>query len=852
MITGLLPFVARPSRYLGNEVNAYHKDTNKVGLKFALAFPDAYEVGMSHIGLQILYSILNSRDDIACERVFAPWIDMEAILRNKGMPLVSLESGLPLRNFDVIGFSLQYELSFTNVLNMLELSSIPLLADEREENDPIILAGGPCTFNPEPMAEFFDAVSIGDGEEAILEIADTILQWKEAGGDKGTLLKELSKIPGVYIPSLFKVRYNPDNTIGEIKTLAKEVARVKKSAVRDLDTIVHPTRPILPFMKVIHDRLTVEIARGCKRGCRFCQAGFIYRPYRERSLDQVEEIVHKGLTATGYEEISLLSLSAGDYSSIQELLADVMSRYAAEKVAISLPSMRIETLNQHMMDQILRVRKTGFTLAPEAGTQRLRDVINKGSKEDGLFEATWHLSQRGWQSVKLYFMIGLPTEREEDLRAIAELSGRLRFLRGRGRGSIHVNTSVSTFIPKAHTPFQWEPQIPLADIREGHTYLRSKLREQGVRLKWQDPHMSLMEGVFARGDRRLSRVLVEAHRLGCRFDGWGEHFQFDLWERAFDSCGLSMESYANRRRAFSEVLPWEHIDSGVEKDFLLRERERSMRGETSSQCSGDSCEGCGVCSHNGVKLRLKSEVSSRADIRERRPVEAPMRIWARVFKLGEARFLSHLEMVTAFHRAMKRAHLPLSYSRGFHPLPKIRFEEALPLGVESLGELAEFELLEPIRTETFMEKLNRELPEGLGVSSLEIISLSRRMGCTKEVHWCVLGFSHLKGFQKKIDAFQGRKHLIHTQRRKSGIGEIDLRSMVEEVRIQDTIPLPEMDTNLLPHAFWELFNWKGGVIEFIVRGKNGRGPRAREVIRWVFDLTEEEVKGLRFIKLAET
>jgi radical SAM family uncharacterized protein/radical SAM-linked protein len=849
MIMGLLPFVSRPSRYLGNEVNSLHKDSKKVRLTFALAFPDAYEVGMSHIGLQILYSILNSRDDIACERVFLPWVDMEAILRNRGMPLVSLESGLPLRNFDVIGFSLQYELSFSNVLNMLDLSSIPLLADERNEHHPIILAGGPCVFNPEPMAEFFDAILIGEGEEAILEIADTIFRWKDARGDKGSLLRELSKVPGVYVPSFFKVRYNPNDTITEIRPLTREVGRVEKRVIRDLDTIAHPTCPALPFMKVIHDRLTVEVARGCKRGCRFCQAGFIYRPYRERSLDHVEGIIHKGLAATGYEEISLLSLSAGDYSSIRQLLSDVMGRYAGERVAISLPSMRIETLNQQMMDQILRVRKTGFTLAPEAGTPRLRNVINKGIEEDGLFEATRHLSQRGWKSVKLYFMVGLPTEREEDLRAVVDLSGRIRFMRG--RASIHVNTSVSTFIPKAHTPFQWEPQIPLADMLDGHTYLRSKLREQGVRLKWQDPRMSLLEGVFARGDRRLSRVLIEAHRLGCRFDGWGEHFRFDLWKKAFDSCGMSMEFYANRRRAFSEVLPWDHIDSGIAKEFLLREWEKSMRGETSSQCA-DSCQGCGVCDREGVRLQLKREVSSRPSICQGRRVISPVRIQARVFKLGEARFLSHLEMVTAFHRAARRAHLPLAYSRGFHPLPKIRFEGALPLGVESLAELAEFELLEPIKGEIFMEKLNGELPEGLEVSSLENISPSRRMGYTKEAHWCVLGFSHLRGFQEKIDAFLGRDHLVHAQRRKGGIGEIDLRSMVDNVKIRDTIPLPEMDTSLLPPSFRELLNWRGGVIEFTLRGKDGRRPRAREVVSRVLGLTEEEVKGLRFIKLAET
>ncbi|UCD70846.1 MAG: TIGR03960 family B12-binding radical SAM protein [Syntrophobacterales bacterium] len=848
----LLAFVSRPSRYLGNEVNSFHKDIDKVRLKFALAFPDAYEVGMSHIGLQILYSILNSRDDIVCERVFAPWIDMEAILRSKGMPLVSLESGFPLRNFDVIGFSLQYELSFSNVLNMLELSSIPLLADERDENYPIILAGGPCAFNPEPTAEFFDAILIGEGEEAILEIAEVFLRWKEARGDKGALLKELSRVPGVYIPSFFKVRYNRDNTIAEMRPLSKGVGRVKKRLIHDLDTIPYPTRPILPFMKIIHDRLTAEIARGCKRGCRFCQAGFIYRPYRERSIDQVEGIIHNGLATTGYEEISLLSLSAGDYSCIRELMAIVMGQYAGEKVAISLPSMRIETLTQEMMDQILRVRKTGFTMAPEAGTPRLREVINKGIEEDGLFEATRHLSQRGWRSVKLYFMIGLPTEREEDLRAVVDLSGRLRFMGGRSRASIHVNTSISTFVPKAHTPFQWEPQVPLGDILNRHTYLRSKLQGQGVRLKWQDPRMSLLEGVFARGDRRLSRVLMEAHSLGCRFDGWGEHFRFDLWKRAFDSCGLSMEFYANRRRAFSEVLPWDHIDSGIEKEFLLRDCEKSMRGETSPQCSGDSCEACGVCDRNETRLQIKRGISSRPTTRQGRRVISQMRIRARVFKLGEARFLSHLEMVTAFHRAVKRAHLPLSYSRGFHPLPKIRFEGALPLGVESLAELADFELFKPIRTETFMEKLNRELPEGLGVSSLEIIFPSRRRGSTKEAHWCVVGFSHLKGFQEKIDAFVRRDRLVHAQRRKRGIGEIDLRSMVQEVRIRDTIPLPEMDTNLLPPSFRELLNWKGGVIEFIVKGKDGQRPRAREVVSRVFGLTGEQIKGLQFIKLAET
>jgi len=596
----ILPLIRQPSHYLGNEINTIRKEPHNVRLRFALAFPDLYQVGMSYMGIQILYNILNAREEIAAERVFAPGVDLEERLREDRVPLSSLESGTPISNFDIIGFSLLYELNFTNILTILDLSGIPFYAGDRNPSHPFVVAGGPCTFNPEPLADFFDAMVVGDGEEVVLELTEAWLEWKDAGGDREALLKKWSRIKGVYVPSFFEADVDPKG-FQVVTARFPDYEVVRKALVPDLDRAPYPDCPVVPFGNPVHDRLSLEIFRGCTRGCRFCQAGIIYRPVRERSPDVVLSLAERALKNTGYEDLSLLSLSTGDYSAIQVLMERLMNRCAPKKIAVSLPSLRVGSLTESLMAQIKRVRKTGFTIAPEAGSQRLREVINKNITEEDLEETVQNAFGLGWQLIKLYFMIGLPTETEADLEGIVSLVRRLQRIRSPGKRGGNITVSVSTFIPKAHTPFQWCAQMSVDESRRKIHMLRSKLKGRGLRFKWQTPEMSLLEGLWARGDRRLSRLLVKAYELGCRFDGWSEHFQFKRWQEAIKACGVDVDFFTSRARDLSEPLPWDHIDTGVSKEFLKLEWEKALEGSETPDCRDGECHLCGVCDFETIK-----------------------------------------------------------------------------------------------------------------------------------------------------------------------------------------------------------------------------------------------------------
>ncbi|KAF0216174.1 MAG: radical SAM domain-containing [Geobacteraceae bacterium] len=709
-----LLLVEKPARYMGGEMGA----VKKIGaeLRFVLAFPDVYEVGMSHLGLQILYGILNGVDWIAAERLYAPWPDMEELLRRGRKTLTSLESDAPVGEADILGFTLQYELSYTNILNMLELAGIPLLASERGEEYPLILGGGPCAYNPEPLAVFFDAFLLGDGEEAVLEIAEACRQWKRDGGTKGELLAGLAGIPGVYIPSFFDVRYDERGRVAAIIPLKKGYEKVRRCFVPDLNAAAYPTAPVVPFLKTVHDRVSMEIARGCTRGCRFCQAGYVYRPVRERTPQQILETVDRTLRNTGYDEISLLSLSTGDYGCIAPLLKALMDRYTEERIAVSFPSLRVGSLTRELVEEVRKVRKTGFTLAPEAGSERLRRVINKGITEEDLLQNAFEVYSAGWRLIKLYFMIGLPTETMEDVLGIAELARQVKYQGKRtGRGG-EVNVSVSSFVPKPHTPFQWEPQISYEEILAKQQFLRQELKRRKLNFKWQDAPLSVMEGVFARGDRRLGRVLIEARRLGCRFDGWGEHFNFGAWQQAFAETGIDPRFY-HRRREPDELLPWDHLDCGVSKGFLRSELEKSVAGAYTEDCRGGDCTGCGVCDFDRVKMRFNApgEADCTMPPACARKEADTERIRLRFRKTGAMRYLSHLEMLNLFTRGVGRAQIPIRFSQGFHPHPKFSFATALSVGVESWAEYLDMEIAAGFGADKVKERLNAVLPDGVRI-----------------------------------------------------------------------------------------------------------------------------------------
>ena len=824
----ILDQVTTPGRYRALELNAARQDLASVRLKAALVFPDTYEVGMSHLGVRILYHLLNDRDGIACERAYAPWADMEAILRRERIPLASLESALPLGQFDLLGFSLTYELCYTNVLNVLDLAGIPLLAAEREQGPwPVVIGGGPCASNPEPMADFFDAFLFGDGEEAVLEIAQAVTEWKEAREPKSRLRERLAAIAGVYVPAFFSPEYLPDGRLKEMRALRPGYERVTRRIVADLDSAYFPERPLAPVLEPVHDRVMVEIARGCGRGCRFCHAGVIYRPVRERSVDKVLALARLGLSATGYEECSLLALSAGDYAGLGELLGALIREHYGSRVSVSLPSLRVQGLDDAMLRAIETVRKTGFTLAPEAGTDRLRRVINKDYTEAELMDTARRVFNHGWRNLKLYFMVGLPTETDLDLAGIVRMVDEISRMKG-AQGRPQLSVSLSGFVPKPHTPFQWEAQASVERLERVHDFFRREFAGRGKRVKWQNPRQSRLEGIMSRGDRRLGAAILEAFRRGQRFDGWSEHFRAEVWEEAFAAAGIDPEIYLLARGP-DEVLPWDRLDPRVSRAWLREERERALREEMSPDCRRE-CTECGVCAGE-VKPRLGEARPGVAvtPLPERKAEpEAFFLYRVRYARREEMRLLGQLDVTRLFTRAVRRARLPIRYSQGYHPLPRIKFGPSPPLGVASEAEFLDLELVRRLPAEEIGRRLQEACPPGIAIREAHELPPK-----SAPISAIITGFDYAVGAPEGVGfdpdlvaSFLALDRLVVKQQREKGEREVDLRSRVKSLAVGED-----------------------GGLTMSLRVTDGPGVKPQEVVRQVFGFSDEQTRALEFVRL---
>lgn len=837
----ILSLVQKPSRYLGNEVNAVHKAADTVDVRFALVFPDLYDLGLGNLGIHILYACINKLSWASCERGYAPDIDMEMELRKRNLPLFALESKDSLAEFDGIGFTLQSELTYTNILNIIDLSGIPLRSNERDDSHPLLFAGGPAVFNPEPIAPFMDFFVIGDGEDAVLEIAETMRKLK--GKPRKAKLLALSALEGVYVPSLYPFETLPNGSV--VPSL--EAPKIRKRITRDLNGATFPTDYILPYTQQVHDRISLEVLRGCTQGCRFCQAGMTTRPVRERKLEEIDKLLQTTLDKTGYEEVSLVSLSTCDYSRVRQLVENTVERVRPQRVAVSLPSLRLDSFSVELADMVASTRRTGLTVAPEAASPRLRSVINKWIPDEELLQMSTGAFERGWRHVKLYFMIGLPTERDDDVEAIADLAIRTVKAGQNIRKDARVNLGVSTFVPKPFTPFQWAEQIHYVETERRQDLLQKGLgRRRDIKFGRHEPEETFLEGLVSRGDRRAADLLEAAFRKGCRFDAWREHLRFDLWLEAIEETGFDAKD-ALRERAVDERLPWDHIDVMIPKQWFVDDWYRALQLKHAPDCRHKRCHKCGVIDveRKLCASMLRDNIDARkheaawtlkpvAPLENRDPVQ---RLWLRISRTGTARHLSHLEAMNSWHRALRRVKTPLAYSHGFHPHPKMAFSTATPVGEETIGDYLDISLEDRVEPAPLFAALRETLPDGFDALGIREVSLREKsLMALAEGSRYILYFLQMSEaeMQQRVSALMSREEIMveRTVKRRNGRNKrrireqvlTDIRPMIQELVFLRDASVPSVAITLVP--------------------RDGKRCRTKDIIALLAD-TPSEVRAVK-------